>query len=99
MYVGSFACSLCLLLLVGIIYAERPDAAAKSSFFAAVAPPAVSLANATTPMLAAAEQPTGLMISTNPVISLQPVSSLFNQHSPLAMPVNSVQVDLALPVN
>jgi hypothetical protein len=39
------------------------------------------------------------MISTNPVISLQPVNSLFGQHSPLGMPVNPVQVDLAIPVN
>jgi hypothetical protein len=32
-FVGAFACALCLLLLVGIVYAERPDAAATAFGF------------------------------------------------------------------
>jgi len=87
-YVGSFACSLCLLLLLGIIYAERPDAALKSSIFAAVAPPTASFADATSPALPPAGQPTGLMINTNPVLSTEPVASLFGQQNPLAQPVS-----------
>ena len=87
-YVGSFACSLCLLLLLGIIYAERPDAALRPSIFAAVSSPAGALADATSPALPPAGQPTGLMINTNPVLSLEPVASLFSQQNPLAQPVS-----------
>jgi hypothetical protein len=87
-FVGSFACSLCLLLLFGIVYAGRPDATLKTSFLAAVTPPAVSLADATSPGFSEPSQPVGLMVSTNPVLSLEPVASLFGQQNPLAQPVS-----------
>ena len=66
-FVGSFACSLCLLLLFGIVYAGRPDAMPKSTFLASLTQPAVSLADATSPGPSPAQ--TGLMVSTNPVLS------------------------------
>jgi len=87
-FVGSFACSLCLLLLVGIIYAGRPDAMPKSTFLASVTQPVVSLADATSPEPSPTSAQTGLMVSTNPVLSLEPVASLFGQENPLAQPVN-----------
>jgi len=87
-FVGAFACSLCLLLLLGIVDAERPDATLKTSFLAAVAQPAVSIADATSPGLPPSSQPAGLMVSTNPVLSLEPVASLFGQQNPLAQPVS-----------
>jgi hypothetical protein len=77
---------LCLLLLLGIVYAERPDATLKTTLFAAMTQPAVSLADAISPDLSPAQ--TGLMVSTNPVFSLEPVNSLFNQQNPLMQPVS-----------
>ncbi|MGA3285276.1 MAG: hypothetical protein ABSD57_12575 [Verrucomicrobiota bacterium] len=93
-FVGVFACSLCLLLLFGIVYAERTDATPRTTLLAAMTQPAVPLADATSPVLSPSPQPTGLMVSTNPVLSLEPVASLFGQQNPLAQPVS-----LSLPSN
>jgi len=83
---GGFAGSLCMLLLFGIVYAERPDitpqpllqVANSTVSFAAVSPTALS-------------QPVdqgGIVSSTEPVFSLQPVASPFGQQNPLAQPVS-----------
>ncbi|MGA9449741.1 MAG: hypothetical protein WBW41_00190, partial [Verrucomicrobiia bacterium] len=40
-FVSAFASSLCLLLLLGIVYAERPDGTPKTSLLASVAQPVV----------------------------------------------------------
>ena len=85
-YVGSIACSLCLLLLFGIVYVERPDATLKPTVFATMSAPSLSLAEANGSDLAVSPQPTGLMVTTNPVLSLQPAASVFGQPSPLAQP-------------
>ena len=88
-FASAFAGALCLLLFLGIIYAERPDltsqpvlqAANTTASLAAVSPPPLS-------------QPTdqmgqmGIVSSTSPVLSLQPVASLFGQQSSLAQPVS-----------
>ena len=85
-FAGGFAGALCLLLLFGIVYAERPDltpqpliqVANNSASFADVSPTALS-------------QPADQMkivCSTNPVLSLQPVASPFGQQNPLAQPVS-----------
>ncbi len=95
-FVGAFACSLCLLLLVGIVYAERPDAAAKTAFLASLAQSSGSLADATSPVITPSSAQSGLMVSTNPVLSLQPVASLFGQQDALAQPVS---VNFTLPSN
>jgi len=87
-FAGAFASSLCLLLLFGIVYAERPDAMPRTSLLATVAQSAVSLADATSPVISSPSMPTGLTISTNPVLSLEPVSSIFGQQTPLAQPVS-----------
>jgi len=95
-FVGAFASSLCLLLLLGIVYAERPDGMAKTGLLTPVTQPAVSLADATSSVLSPSPMQTGLMVSTNPVLSLAPVASLFGQQSPLAQPVS---VNFSLPGN
>jgi hypothetical protein len=85
-FAGGFAGALCLLLFLGIIYAERPDftpqpflqAANSSASLAAVSPTALSQS---------ADQ-MGIVSSTNPVLSLQPVASPFGQQNPLAQPVS-----------
>jgi hypothetical protein len=85
-FAGGFAGALCLLLLFGIVYAERPDftpqpllqAANSSASLAAVSPTALSQS----------PDQLGIVSSTNPVLSLQPVASPFGQQNPLAQPVN-----------
>jgi hypothetical protein len=96
-FVGAFACTLCLLLLFGIIYAGRPDAMPKTALLAAMTQSAVPLADVTAPVLTPSpgQQP-GLMVSTNPVLSLEPVVTLFNQQNPLAQPVS---VSFSIPSN
>jgi len=95
-YVSSFACSLCLLLLFGIVYAERPDGTEKPSLLTAFAPSLASLVEAKSADFSSSAQATGLMINTNPVLSLQPVGALFSRQNPLAQPMN---VDLQLTGN
>jgi len=100
-FVGAFACSLCLLLLLGIVYAERPDGTPKSALLASVIQPTISLADATSSVLAPSSAPTGLMISTNPVLSLESVPSLFGQQNSLVQPQSSLvqSVNFWLPGN
>jgi len=95
-FVGAFACTLCLLLLFGIIYAGRPDAMPKTALLAAMTQSAVPLADATAPVLTPSPGQTGLMISTNPVLSLEPVALPFGQQNPLAQPVS---VSFPIPSN
>lgn len=75
-FAGGFACTLCLLLLIGIVYAERPDVAPQ---------PLMATAQMTSPLAAttpvalsslAAEQP-GFISSTNPVFNSQSGGSWF----------------------
>ncbi len=87
-FAGAFASSLCLLLLFGILYAEGPDGTPKATFLAALTQPAVSLADATSSVLSPAPAQAGLMVSTNPVFSLEPDASIFGPQNPLAQPVS-----------
>ena len=86
-FAGAFASALSLLLVFGIIYAERPDSAPQPILqtseqplgsFAAVSPTA----------LASPADSTGLMMSNNPATSLQPVASLFGSQNTFAQPVS-----------
>jgi hypothetical protein len=89
-FAGAFASALCLLLVFGIVFAERPDSAPQPLL------QAVAQNDVGTPQLAAVSPAalpetsvqTGIIASTNPVLSLQPVASLFGQQNPLVMPVN-----------
>jgi hypothetical protein len=81
-YAGGFASVLCLLLLLGIVYAQRPD----------VTPQALSQINDQATGLVAVA-PSSLqgstdLSNTNPAPSLQPVASFFNSQNSLAQPVN-----------
>jgi hypothetical protein len=91
-FASAFAGTLCLLLFLGIIYAERPDLTPQPMLQAANA-----TVTATTASLAAvsptvlsqpADQQVGIVSSTSPVLSLQPVASPFEQQHPLAQPVS-----------
>ena len=78
--IGGFATSLVLLLVIGVIASERPDSMPNNILTATTETPSVgTLASATTPDLAAVGQASGIVASTNPVTSLQPVATLFGQ--------------------
>jgi hypothetical protein len=94
--VGGFATSLCLLLVFGVFFAERSEQASDNMLMipgtsalpaaSAVALNSSTLASAALP----ASVPTGIVASTNPVTSLQPVATLFGQPgaSPLFQPAS-----------
>ena len=82
----AFATSLCLLLVAGLFIAEQSDSTPKNiPALAENAQPSLTpSASASSPiLLAAADQPTGIAISTNPVLSLQPAATLFGQQNPI----------------
>jgi hypothetical protein len=92
-FAGAFASALCLLLVFGIVLADRPDSSIQpmlqssehlSGSFAAVTPA----------VLPQSVDSAGIIASTNPATSLQPVASLFGQQNPLAQ-----QVSFTLPGN
>ena len=84
-FASAFAGALCLLLFLGIIYAERPEITSQPLLQAATT--AASLA-AVSPSLSQSADQMGILSSTNPVLSLQPVASLFGQQNSLAQPVS-----------
>jgi hypothetical protein len=79
--IGGFATSLCLLLLLVVVFSDRPDATSKNLL--AISEPTAaagsSVASMTAPALVAASDSSGIVASTNPVTSLQPVVTLFGQ--------------------
>jgi len=85
-FAGGFAGALCLALFLGMIYADRPDlapepllpASANTTSFAALSPAAA---------LSQSASPIGIVSSTNPVLSIQPIAGNFGQPNPLAQPV------------
>jgi hypothetical protein len=89
-FAGAFALMLFLLLVFGIVFADRPDSAPQPLL------QTVAQNDSDTPQLAAVSPMTlpdtpvhtGIIASTNPVLSLQPVASLFGQQNPLVMPVD-----------
>src|SRR5712671_3158398 len=86
-FAGAFASALSLLLVFGIIYAERPDSAPQPLFqtsdqsagsFAAASPSAVVQPSISSDITA----------SNSAASSLQPVASLFGSQNVLVQPVN-----------
>jgi hypothetical protein len=85
-FAGGFAGALCLLLLFGIVYAERPDLTPQPLL--QVADSSVSLATMSPTALSQPADQVGIVSSTNPVLCLQPVASPLGQQNPLAQPVS-----------
>jgi hypothetical protein len=81
--VGGFAASLCLLLVLGVVFAEYSENAAnKIVQFQGVSTPAnnPALASLASPIPASPVTDSGgIVASTNPVTSLQPVITMFGQ--------------------
>jgi hypothetical protein len=86
--VGGFAVSLCLLLVFGVVFAEYSERGAKPSFAIADPTPQPSistLASLSAPVGAPVNASGGIVASTNPVLTLQPVTTLFGQSGPSAL--------------
>jgi hypothetical protein len=86
-FAGAFASALVLLLAFGIVYSDRPDATSQP-ILQNSEPSAVSFAAVTPSAVPPPADNTGLMVSTNPATSLQPVASLFGSQNPFAQPVS-----------
>lgn len=94
-FAGVFASALCLLLVFGIVNAERPDMSVAQSPMliqtAANTAPAADNASATASPSSQPAQSIVALNSTNPVLDLQataqqpvPVNELFSQPAPVA---------------
>jgi hypothetical protein len=80
--IGGFATSLCLLLLFGVVMADRSDETSASGDMAG----GPSIQGGSSPMGLALlpSGNSGISVSTNPIVSLQPVAALFgSQQNPL----------------
>jgi len=86
-FAGGFAGALCMVLFFGIIYAERPDMTPEPLLHGQETTSA-SLASLSPSALSQPSSSIGIVSSTNPVFSLQPVASNFGPPSPLAQPVS-----------
>jgi hypothetical protein len=75
-----------MLLLIGIVYAERPDLTPQPLLQAANN--TTELAAVTSTVLSQPADQLGIVSSTNPVLSLQPMGSPFGQQNSLAQPVS-----------
>ena len=85
-FAGGFAGALCLVLFFGIVYAERPDVTSPPMLQGVST--GTSLAALSPASLSRSAGQIGIMSSTNPVLSLQPIGSNFGQPNPLAQPVS-----------
>ncbi|HEY2328479.1 MAG TPA: hypothetical protein VGI63_01555 [Verrucomicrobiae bacterium] len=89
--IGGFATSLCLLLILGVVFAEYSDRDSKKMLELAAEPAAqpgnamASLTPAVASPLLASSDSVGIVASTNPVTSLQPVTTLFGQSAPASL--------------
>jgi hypothetical protein len=93
-FAGAFAGALGLLLVFGIIYAERPDNSTPQPTLQNAEPAPVSFAAAAPALLPQPmnlPQPAdsiGLVAGNNTTTSLQPVASLFGSQNVFAQPVS-----------
>ena len=93
--IGGLATSLCLLLLVGVVMADRPEAPSAQPEAMAMTGTAPAAITPAVPDLASAVAPpddnSGISIGGN-VVSLQPTASLFGQpQNQLFQPVGFVR--------
>ena len=84
----AFASSLCLLLLLGTIFAEQPESAPQPLLQASTQAGTPFVASLSPVDLTPSASQTGIIASTNPVFDLQPVASLFGDQNPLVQQVS-----------
>jgi hypothetical protein len=88
-FAGAFASGLVVLLVGGIIFAERPDSSSQPLLQAMTQNSGSSpqLADVSSVALPQTDQ-TGIIATTNPVLNLQPIASLFGQQNTYAQQVS-----------
>jgi hypothetical protein len=86
-FAGAFASALCLLLIFGIVYADRPESG-QQPFLPNADSSVASFAAMTPASVPSAAYAADGMASNNPAASLQPVASLFGSENPLVQPVS-----------
>lgn len=86
-FAGGFASALCLLLLFGIVYAERPDITPQPLLQTAQVSSPLAVATPVNLSSQPAEQPVFLS-STNPVFNSQPAASWFDSQPAVARQVS-----------
>jgi hypothetical protein len=86
-FAGAFASALFLLLVFGFVFADRPESSPEP-LLQPSAQPSNSFAAVTPIALAQPAETTGIIATTNPASSLQPVASLFNSQNPFAQQVS-----------
>jgi hypothetical protein len=90
-FAGVFAFSLCLLLVVGIVYAERPDAAPQSLLQTGQAGSPLAVATPANLGSMTVEQPDLVPLSsTNPVFNSQSAGPWFASGGASFQPVNFI---------
>ena len=87
-FAGAYAFALCLLLVAGVIFAERPESTSQASW----EPTPQTISSFTSATTATLPQPVNQMLiadnSTNPVFNFQSTPSSFGQISPGAQLVS-----------
>jgi hypothetical protein len=86
-FAGAFASALCLLLIFGVVYADRPESGTQP-FLPNTDTSAASFASVTPTAVPAENYDAGMMNSNYPTASLQPVASLFGSGNSLVQPVS-----------
>jgi hypothetical protein len=86
-FASGFAGALCLVLLFGIVYAERPDMTSQPMLQTENNNTA-SLASLSPTALSSSASQMGIVSSTNPVLNLQAVNANFGPQNMLAQPVS-----------
>ncbi len=86
-FAGAFASALLLLLVFGIVYAERPDSSS-SPLLQGSEPPSGAFASLSSVALPQGMDSIGIMASNNPANSLQPIASLFGSGNAFVQPAS-----------
>jgi hypothetical protein len=86
-FAGAFASALCLLLVFGVVYADRPDSVTQP-FLPNTDASTTSFASVTPTAMPSENYDAGMINSNYPSASLQPVASLFGSGNPLVQPVS-----------
>ena len=87
-FAGAFASALCLVLVFGVIYADRPDSGTQV-LLQSSDPAQTAYASLTPAMMPATDFAAGgMMASNSPATSLQPMASVFDSGNALVQPVS-----------
>ncbi len=81
--VGGMATSVVLLLVFGVVLADHSDSDTQNIFTGSASVQAPSQQVASASNFGGDNSDSGIAVSTNPITSLQPASSLFGQVNPL----------------